>query len=67
MRATSSADARYSIATTASAMISAARAPIICTPKISSVVASASTFAKPSTSPDAIERPRALNGNEPSL
>src|SRR5688572_10764717 len=67
IRDTSSADARNSIAVTPAAIISAARAPMMCIPRISSVFLSARTLTRPSTSIDARARPNALYGNEPVL
>ena len=63
----SSALARSSIATTASAIISAARGPIMWTPSISSVLSSAMTFTNPSVSMLARALPLALKGKFPTL
>ena len=42
-------------------------APMICTPRMRSIVASASIFTKPAVSPRARARPLAINGNCPAL
>jgi hypothetical protein len=65
MRAMSSAEARNSMATTASAIMSAARGPIICTPRSSSVSRCASTLMSPSVSMLARALPEALKGKVP--
>ena len=67
MRAMSSALALNAIATTASAINSEAKGPTICTPRISSVRASASIFTNPPVSPSARARPLATNGKLPPL
>jgi hypothetical protein len=59
--------ARNSMATQYSAIISPTCGPIRCAPRISSVVASASTLAKPSVSWLILARELALKGNLPTL
>ena len=63
----SSAEARNSIATTASAINSEAIGPMMCTPRISSVFASAKNFTIPDVSPKARARPFAIKGKVPAL
>ena len=66
MRPMSSAEAWNSIATTASEISSEAIGPMMCTPRISSVFASASTLTMPVVSPSARARPLAMNGKVPA-
>src|SRR5690606_40376876 len=67
MRAMSSALALNSIATTASAINSLAMGPTMCTPRISSVLASARNLTMPVVSPSARARPLARKGKLPAL
>src|SRR5690606_9952862 len=67
MRAMSSLLALNSIAITASATSSDAIGPMMCTPRISSVLASATILTKPVVSPSARARPLARKGNWPAL
>ena len=67
MRAMSSLLALNSIATTASAISSQAIGPTMCTPRISSVAASARNLTMPVVSPSARARPLAMNGKVPAL
>ena len=67
MRPMSSDAALNSIATTASAIRSDASAAMMCTPRISSVFASAIILTKPSALPMPSARPFAIIGNWPVL
>src|SRR5688572_28242542 len=67
VRATSSDAARSSMATAYSPTISLTEGPIRWAPRISSVVASASTFTKPSVSWLILARLLAVKGNLPAL
>src|SRR5260221_11427182 len=58
--------ARNSMATTASAISSEANAPMMCTPSIASVLASATNFTRPLVSPSARARALAMNGKLPA-
>src|SRR5882762_7888754 len=58
--------ARNSMATTASAISSEANAPMMCTPSITSVFASATNFTRPLVSPSARARALAMNGKVPA-
>src|SRR6185503_4984131 len=62
----SSAEPRNSIATTASAISSPAIGPMMCTPRISSVFASAMNLTRPVVSPSARALALAENGNTPA-
>ena len=66
MRAMSSALPTNSIVVTASAIISDARGPKMCTPSSRSVLASDRTLTMPSVSSIALARPLAANGNLPT-
>ena len=67
MRAMSSAEALNSIAITASAISSEAIGPTMCTPRTSSLFASARILTRPVVSPSARARPLARNGKVPAL
>src|SRR5713101_4064636 len=58
--------ARNSMATTASAISSEANAPMMCTPSMASVFASARNFTRPLVSPSARARALAMNGKLPA-
>ena len=66
-RAISSAAPPNSIAITASASMSEARGPTICTPSTLSVRLSARIFTKPSVMAMALARPLGVKGNLPAL
>src|SRR4029078_6446489 len=63
----SSAEPRNSIATTASAISSPAIGPMMCTPRISSVVLCEMNLTRPDVSPSARALAFAENGNVPAL
>ncbi len=67
MRCRSSLLAEYSIASTASAISSPAIGPITCTPRISSLPASATILQNPAPASIARARPLAANGKLPVL
>ncbi|KAG1220631.1 hypothetical protein G6F68_021145 [Rhizopus microsporus] len=67
MRSMSSAAPRNSMMVTASEISSEAIGPTMCTPRTSSVLASAMTLATPVVSPSARARPLARTGKLPAL
>ncbi len=67
VRAMSSEEAPNSIATAASPIMLPTSGPIMCTPRTRSVLASASTFTKPSVVALTLARAFAVNGNLPTL